>query len=485
MIQKIALGGFLKLFLCLIGGKMKELEMNPYVIQMDKFVSSLDKLSKVFLSLEERKTFFSEKEVREMCGLVCDKTCSDCPNRDLCLGSSRAKTYGLLWKVFQAIEDCGSELNIEIKRELKRSCVQAPKLLKNTFDIYKNKKQELMWSRKMAQNREGCAIQLGSFAQMIQHATKELDASIFSDEYLEKKIRTRFTKEGIKILTTVFLMTEEGRYEIHITARAKKGDCVATKDLAQILSECCDRTLVLAREERTVLGTEYCTVTFVEGPKFHTISGVAKIGKGHRKISGDSFSMMDLPGGKQAIILSDGMGAGETANRESQMVVELLEELLDAGFPKETALQMLNTALVIGREEVRFSTIDMSVFDLYNGKCEILKAGASVTFIKSDDGVECVKSTSLPIGVVSNLEIEQRKMKLQNGNFVIMVTDGVLDALPVGEQELLLGMIIEGIKKTNPREMAQHILEQVLECSGEVPMDDMTVLVVGMWSLEK
>ena len=75
---------------------------------------------------------------------------------------------------------------------------------------------------------------------------------------------------------------------------------------------------------------------------------------------------------------------------------------------------MLNTALVIGREEVRFSTIDMSVFDLYNGKCEILKAGASVTFIKSDDGVECVKSTSLPIGVVSNLEIEQRKMKLQN-----------------------------------------------------------------------
>ena len=33
---------------------MKELEMNPYVIQIDKFVSSLDKLSMAFLGLEER-----------------------------------------------------------------------------------------------------------------------------------------------------------------------------------------------------------------------------------------------------------------------------------------------------------------------------------------------------------------------------------------------------------------------------------------------
>ena len=46
-------------------------------------------------------------------------------------------------------------------------------------------------------------------------------------------------------------------------------------------------------------------------------------------------------------------------------------------------------------------------------------------------------------------------------------------------------MIIEGTTSQNPKEMAHHILEQVLTCSGEVPLDDMTVLVVGIWSLEK
>ena len=146
---------------------------------------------------------------------------------------------------------------------------------------------------------------------------------------------------------------------------------------------------------------------------------------------------------------------------------------------------MLNTALVFGREEVRFSTIDMGVFDLYSGQCEFIKAGASMTFLKRVDKVECIKSTSLPIGVISNFEPDVSKTKLMDGDMVIMVTDGVLDALPVGEQEIIMRMIIEGTHKNNPREIAQHILEQVLECSGELPMDDMTVLAVGIWSLEK
>ncbi len=464
---------------------MRELEMNPYVIQIDKFVSSLEKLSKVFLDLEEKKTAFTQDEVKDMCENVCEKVCKNCGSYEICMGRERTHIYGLIWNIFNAIEDCGTELNVEIKRKIQKDCVQAPKFLRNALEVYKERKQAMLWNRKIAEGREGCAVQLDSFAQMIQHATRELDASIFSDEHLEKKIKHRFAKLGLKILTTVFLVTDDGRYEIHVTAKAQKGQCVTTKELAQVISECCGRTMVLGKEERSVMSTEYCTITCVEGPAFYTLQGVSKIGKGCRKVSGDSFSMLDLQGGKQGVILSDGMGAGETAYRESTMVVELLEDLLNAGFPKETALQMLNTALVTGREEVKFSTIDMSVFDLYSGKCEFVKAGASMTFIKSADGVECIQSTSLPIGVVSKIEADVEERRLKDGDVVIMVTDGVIDALPVGEQEFLMKMIIEGTQKENPKDIAQHILEQVLECSGEVPLDDMTVLAIGIWSLEK
>ena len=70
---------------------------------------------------------------------------------------------------------------------------------------------------------------------------------------------------------------------------------------------------------------------------------------------------------------------------------------------------------------------------------------------------------------------------MSDGDFVVMVTDGVMDALPVGEQDILLETIIQGTLLVNPKEMANHILEQVLNWTGEPPQDDMTVLVIGIW----
>jgi len=453
--------------------------MNPYVVQIDKFVSSLDKLSHAFLQMEDNKNVITEEEYQKISEDVRERVCKGCERKKVCHG------VDMLRDVLYTIEKYGAELNIETKRKMQKKCIHAPQFLRAVVDVYKNEKHNLMWKHRMAENREGCAIQLDAFAQMIQHSTRELDASIFEDEHLEKKIKMRFTKMGLKLLSTVFLVTESGRYEIHVTTKAIKGECVTTKEVARVISECTGREMVVGREERTMVGIEYSTIVCVEGPGFHTLQGVAKIGKGCEKISGDNFSMIELPGGKQDIILSDGMGAGQAAFRESSMVVEVLEELLDAGFPKETALQMLNTAMVMGREEVRFSTIDMGQFDLYTGKCELAKAGASTTFIKYKDKVESIKSTSLPMGVMAKLEVDYIERQLQDGDMVVMVTDGVMDALPVGEQDFLMKMIIEGTQINNPKELAHHILEQVLQCSGEVPLDDMTVVVVGIWSLEK
>ena len=45
---------------------MSELEMNPYVVQIDKFVTSLGKLSDAFLNLEEKRTSFTEEEYQEI-----------------------------------------------------------------------------------------------------------------------------------------------------------------------------------------------------------------------------------------------------------------------------------------------------------------------------------------------------------------------------------------------------------------------------------
>ena len=162
-------------------------------------------------------------------------------------------------------------------------------------------------------------------------------------------------------------------------------------------------------------------------------------------------------------------------------MIELLEQFLEAGFCKETAIKLINSALVIRTDAQTFSTVDISAFDLYSGVCEFLKVGASTTFIKRDHWVEAITSTSLPMGVFHQLDFDSTNKKLYDGDFVIMVTDGVLDALPIEEQDTLIREIIMEADTNNPKELSRRILERAKEYNDNKARDDMTVLAIGIW----
>ena len=51
----------------------RAVQANPYVIQMDRFVQSLEKLTKVFLQLERKHDLFTKAEMEEMYEKVNEK----------------------------------------------------------------------------------------------------------------------------------------------------------------------------------------------------------------------------------------------------------------------------------------------------------------------------------------------------------------------------------------------------------------------------
>ena len=456
------------------------LHNSPYVEQIERYAHSIKQLSQTFLGLEEKRQAFSDEEIEAMFSRVREKVCGKCEKCGWCWGENFVHTYQMGYEILSAVDHYGNELNTETKRKLMQRCIMAPRFLREMLEGFHDARQNMIWVNRMARSREGCAIQMDTFADMIRSTARELENSIFTDERLEKKIGAALKKKGVRMLYAHFFMTKEGRYEIHVTARSVKHKKISAKEFVKAVSEAAGRRLILQSGTTQVIGNNYMTVVCREGPAYYTMQGTARIGKGCSQISGDNFAMLELSGGRQAVALSDGMGSGEEACRESTLVIELLEELLDAGFPEKTAIQMINTTLVMGREEIHYSTVDMTVFDLYTGECEIIKAGASSTFIKKKELVEHLSSTSLPIGVMNAIEIDSVKRQLSDGDFVIMVTDGVLDALPVGEQDLLLETIIQGSVISNPKEMAHYVLEQVLAWPGKEPADDMTVLAVGL-----
>jgi stage II sporulation protein E len=128
-----------------------------------------------------------------------------------------------------------------------------------------------------------------------------------------------------------------------------------------------------------------------------------------------------------------------------------------------------------------FSTVDMCALDLYSGICSFLKAGASATFIRRDRWVESIESESLAAGLVQQMDFESVSRKLYHGDYLIMMTDGVLDALPLDREEDTMKEIILDVGEDTPKEMSRGILERVLGYCDFRARDDMTILVAGIW----
>jgi hypothetical protein len=123
----------------------------------------------------------------------------------------------------------------------------------------------------------------------------------------------------------------------------------------------------------------------------------------------------------------------------------------------------------------------MALFDRYSGTCQFLKMGAACTYIKRGGWVECIKSTSLPMGIFEQVDMETITKKLYAGDFIIMISDGIVDSLECTDREEAMGRIIMDIKTASPREMALEIMNRALQMSKGIPKDDMTVLCTGIW----
>ena len=67
--------------------------------------------------------------------------------------------------------------------------------------------------------------------------------------------------------------------------------------------------------------------------------------------------------------------------------------------------------------------------------------------------MEVVESTSLAAGLVSQTDFDTTTKKLYDGDYLVMMTDGVLDALPGDRTEQMKQLLLE-VKNSEPREFA-------------------------------
>lgn len=219
-------------------------------------------------------------------------------------------------------------------------------------------------------------------------------------------------------------------------------------------------------------------------PKYAT--GVARLTRAGGLVSGDYHLVRELSGGRVLLVLSDGMGSGPKAAMEARSMVALLEKMLEAGFDRESALHTVNSIMVMRSRDETFATLDMAILNLQTSEADFMKVGAAPSFLKRGSEVTVIKSHTLPMGVVSHIEVETIQKLLVTGDILVMATDGVVNSKKHSSDssEQWVCSFLSRLRCEDPEEIARRLVEKAVDNwrrAGvrDVP-DDMTVLVTKL-----
>lgn len=368
----------------------------------------------------------------------------------------------------------------DLPEDFKRECRRSELYLEVLSDCLGSTDYEEGWKSRFFESREAASLQFREMERTLKEMAVRLDQAADVTAVYEKRVRRTLKRHRLQLKKLLVLEEKGDRQEAYVTVCSDRTGCVTVKELSESVGKIMSKKLKAAEGGRTVVGKEPCTIRLVEDTRFRLLSGIARVCKEDEELSGDNFSCHSLPDGRMMLCLSDGMGSGRRAFLESQLVTELLEELLDAGFSPERAIYMLNALLLVREEEQTPATLDLALIDLYTGQARFFKQGAVSTFIRRGSQVLHIEPGALPMGMDCGADPVSADVQLEDGDMLVMLTDGVLDALEGADKEAALESFLAGTVLNNARELA----EKVLECGWSEEKgarDDMTVLTAGLW----
>ena len=177
------------------------------------------------------------------------------------------------------------------------------------------------------------------------------------------------------------------------------------------------------------------------------------------------------------MLLSDGMGSGEQAAKESISAVRILERFLRSGVEPATAMKILNSVMLLkSGESWGYAAIDLMCIDLFTGQAGVYKYGAAPSYIRSGRNVRRVKGMTMAAGVLAG-EGEPPdvvRLHIRPGALAVIASDGVVTR----EDDTWLRRILLDDDGTDMRALARSVVHEAGERYGY--KDDMTVLAIRL-----
>lgn len=375
------------------------------------------------------------------------------------------------------VEILNNHNNIVIMRDenIKNDLQEIVKIANRTLKIYQiNKAKEDERKNSM----QAISESLKTATKVIEKCAEEIEEKPKNEYYKkEQEICLLMKSKNLSVENCTMKLLKNNKYIVELKldyrdSKIKEKNIIA--NIADLISKNLGTRVTLQRERVDEEAKEYYQIYSSED-KFVLQVGSSKITKEGSKVSGDCSLQIKLADGKYLLALADGMGTGEKARECSRITLRLMKQMLSAGFDKEESISMINSRINLLGTTERYSSLDVSILDLYGGKLEILKNGACNTYIKNKKSIKKVESKNLPLGIVNKIELQTETLDINDGDIVVMCTDGILDSKE--DNPDWIEEFLRNISTNNVQKISDLLLAEAVDNSYGVVRDDMSIIV--------
>lgn len=434
-----------------------------------------EELAVTYADTGENQLHSAQQLVDYAVGSVAKTVCEGCARRAKCWEKEGFATYqAIVGTVAKMEENPGARTSMATK-ELRDRCCRLDSMLgvlRHNLEIID---RDARWIDKIREQKTLVSAQLAGVAGVVRSVATLIDQERETSTHGEEQILHSLEQLGLNVDQVHIVSLESGKVEVEISQPSTGAYENSVRMIAPLLSGIVGENITVSTVTDSDGGP--CTSVFTSARLYDVYTAVSSVAKDGRLVSGDTYTATDLGNGRYTVAVSDGMGNGERARRESSAAIELLRKLLKAGFDEQLAIKTVNSTLMLRSRDEMFTTLDMVLIDLYSASAEFLKIGCAPSFIKRGKNVMTVTGANVPIGILQDIEVQSVQRQLAHGDILILVSDGVYDAPQVYDREDWLKRQIENLEVNDPQAIADTLLEAAVRMNHGQIQDDMTVMV--------
>jgi sigma-B regulation protein RsbU (phosphoserine phosphatase) len=202
-----------------------------------------------------------------------------------------------------------------------------------------------------------------------------------------------------------------------------------------------------------------------------------------REASGDFIDIVELGDGRWGVLVADVSGKGIAAAIYMALARTVIRTYaLDRSSSPAGVTAAANRRILEDTDDDFFVTAFYGVLDPSTCGFTYASAGHDPALLSRHRGLERLESTGVPLGLLPEASWTERTVSLEDGDVLLVHTDGVTDAQNASGEFFgadRLGETLEASRGESSRQIVEAVVTAVRDFVGDEPQtDDMSLLVV-------